>query len=335
MDIINTLRKLGVLRWGATSGVYRNAAERPIELQDSGVFDASCDLISGASGSASRDRRPTSLGKVLGIILTVAAVVALVLFLIGRANGEARILQQAASSRFSAETVAALRERAVTAIELPATTPDGWSKSRVDPLKLLTVFDSLRLREGFTWRAYQFKEDGNANGIVWAMPMDAAFPSPDECPRLESHLMKAPKPLDALDDAMEIVEGNDTAAAYLQASILRRELRDFGAAWHGINWGAHHVVDQDPSRNPVDAAERDPLKTPSTEPGDWKWSQARPDDWKPRVDLYPDRVVVTFYTYSGYETERLYKHVDTYRRGKFRPRVEEAVIAVGRPGWLF
>ena len=137
MDIINALRKLGVLRWGATSGVYRNAAERPIELQDSGVFDASCDLISGASGSESRDRRPTSLGKVLGIILTVAAVVALVLFLIGRASGAARMPQQAVSSRFSAETVATLRERAAPmtgdqeSISLPIASSSRFTRTAV------------------------------------------------------------------------------------------------------------------------------------------------------------------------------------------------------------
>lgn len=39
------LRKLGIYRSGATSAVYRNAIERPIEFQMEGVLDASKDLV--------------------------------------------------------------------------------------------------------------------------------------------------------------------------------------------------------------------------------------------------------------------------------------------------
>lgn len=40
MGLIDIFRKLGIIRYGKTSGVYHNAKERPIELQDDGVFDA-------------------------------------------------------------------------------------------------------------------------------------------------------------------------------------------------------------------------------------------------------------------------------------------------------
>jgi hypothetical protein len=237
-------------------------------------------------------------------------------------------------ARFTAAEIAKLRGRVAEIAMVPESTPEGWSKSKLDPTKLLTVFSALRLREGFTFRAYQFKDEGNGNGFVWAMPVDAEFPAPADCPRLESHFLKAPKPYEALDDAMEAIEGNDTAEAYLQASLLRRELKDFGALWHGVLWGTHHVVDDDPLKG-AGAENADPMRTPMSKPEDWKWLEPRPTDWQPRVVLEPDRAVVTFYTYSGFEKEKLFRHIDVYRRGKYRPRVEEAVVAEGPAGYRF
>lgn len=234
--------------------------------------------------------------------------------------------------RFSAGDVAKLREKATQLVVVPETTPAGWSKSRVDPTQLLTLFPALQLRQGFTLRAYQFKEEANGNGFVWAMPVDAEFPQPEDCPRLESHFLKAPKPFDALDDVMEAIDGDDTAAAYWQASLLRRELKDFGAMWHGIVWGTHHVVDADPlTQRP--ALNADPLKVPLSRAARWKWLEAKPTDWTPRVKLEDDRATVTFYTYSGFEKEGIYRHVDVYRRGKFRARLEDVKIAEGPSGY--
>jgi hypothetical protein len=238
------------------------------------------------------------------------------------------------AARFTAEHITKLRERVADVSQVPESTPAGWSKSRVDPTKVLALFPALRLRTGFTLRAYQFKEQGNGNGVVWAMPVDADFPEPKDCPRLESHFLNAPKPYDALDDVMEAIAGDGTAEAYLQASLLRRELKDFGALWHGILWGTHFVVDADPLKSVVDE-NADPMRTPQTKAADWRWLEPKPSDWTPRVTLEPDRAVVTFYTFSGFDKEALYRHVDVYRRDKYRPRVEEAKIAEGASGYRF
>lgn len=45
MNILQWLNKLGILRWGGTVAVYHNAKERPIELQQPGVFNAERDLV--------------------------------------------------------------------------------------------------------------------------------------------------------------------------------------------------------------------------------------------------------------------------------------------------
>jgi len=45
MKLIDWLRKLGILRFGAEGGVYRNAKDRPMSLQMDGVFNSKKDVI--------------------------------------------------------------------------------------------------------------------------------------------------------------------------------------------------------------------------------------------------------------------------------------------------
>lgn len=45
MKLLDILRKLGILRFGAEANVYKNAAERAAALQMDGVFDSKRDLV--------------------------------------------------------------------------------------------------------------------------------------------------------------------------------------------------------------------------------------------------------------------------------------------------
>jgi hypothetical protein len=45
VKLIEWLRKLGILRFGAEAGVYRNAAERPTSFMMDGVFDSEKDVV--------------------------------------------------------------------------------------------------------------------------------------------------------------------------------------------------------------------------------------------------------------------------------------------------
>ncbi len=45
MGFVEILRKLGIFRSGAIKSTYKNAKERPIEMQHKGVFDSKKDLI--------------------------------------------------------------------------------------------------------------------------------------------------------------------------------------------------------------------------------------------------------------------------------------------------
>jgi hypothetical protein len=253
-------------------------------------------------------------------------------------GGEAQVAQ------FSAEQIRTWRTQLAEWALMPESAPEGWSKSRHKPEKLLTLFPALKLRQGYALRAYQFRADGNGNGFVWALPVDAEYPEPDECPRLQGHFLKPPKPLDALDDLMEAVEGDDSPQSYLQASILRREWGDFGAGWHGVDWGTHTVLDDSPWKGGPPRDDELPGKRPTSRPSEWKWFATQPDPWTPQVRLEPNRAIVTFYTYTAMakegageedEKERIIRHTDTYRRGKYRALAVEKKIAEGPEAMAF
>jgi hypothetical protein len=235
---------------------------------------------------------------------------------------------------FSAVKIRKLREAVAELTQMPQEGPNGWSKSTLDPSKVLELFKPLRLRKGFVLRAYQFKEDGNGSGVVWAMPADAEFPEPKDCPTLGNHLLKAPKPFEALDDVMEAIEGDGTPWSYLAASLLRRELADFGAAWHGATWSLHFVLDEDPWMTDPPKPDEPALDRPTTKAVEWTWHEESPKDWRPLVVVDKDRVTVTLYTYCGVETQRLLRYTDTYRPGKLRAKADEKAIASDGPGYM-
>lgn len=45
MSLIDWLRKLGILRFGAEGGVYHNAKERLLSMQEDNVFHSEKDVV--------------------------------------------------------------------------------------------------------------------------------------------------------------------------------------------------------------------------------------------------------------------------------------------------
>lgn len=209
---------------------------------------------------------------------------------------------------------------------LPTEIPEGWSKSTIDPADTLAVFDVLRLKPGFVLRAYRFREGGNGNGVVWAMPADAGYPEPNECPRGDGFL-SPPKPKGALDDVMDAVEGDGSPWSYLCASLAKRDLGEFGAMWHGCSWSVHSILGSDPTRRCSRI-----IQTPSAA---WAWGEPRPAEWKPQMMMDGSTVKVQFFTYSPLGEEQIYRHTDRFRAGSYRFTTKTTTVATGQGGIVF
>jgi hypothetical protein len=213
-------------------------------------------------------------------------------------------------------------------------TQDGWAKSPVDPTKVVPVFVPLHIKDGYTLKAYLFRSGGNGKGYVWAMPTNAEFPEPANCPKVKSGSLDVPKPTTALDDVMEVIQGDDSPWSYLAASLLQRELKEFGARWHGLYWTVNRVLGE----NPLQAGNeqgRSTIEGPIGKPGEWKWLEPAPKKWSPQVTIEKDRVTVTFFTYCGLGRQMIYRHTDTFKRGGYRFKTERKEIAQGPGGFLF
>jgi hypothetical protein len=200
-------------------------------------------------------------------------------------------------------------------------------------MKLLAVFEPLRIKDGFVLRAYQYREGGNGNGVVWAMPLDTTFPNPDYCLRLEDRFLAPPKPTAAVDDVMEVIEGDGSPWSYLCASLLGREIYEFGAMWHGCSWGTHKILGKNPW-----AANKPSKRTWEDMLGDrakWTWQESEPTQWSPQVTEDKNTMKVMFFTFSGLDMKMIYQHTDTFQKGRYCFTTHCIPIATGGRGYIY
>jgi hypothetical protein len=197
--------------------------------------------------------------------------------------------------------------------------PEGWSKcTSLDPTKTLDAFPSLHIEEGFTLRAYLFRSSHAGVSETYAMPVGSPFPEPTECGAAssieEGGATKPPLPPNAYD-VMERVKGDGSPVSYLSASLLSREIAEFGAYWHAIRWGTHIILD---SESKLEALRKRVPSEAGLEP--FRWWEPKPSEWRPTVRIFnvKDRgrdmkeTIVSFYTYSPLSREGIYHHVDHY-----------------------
>lgn len=235
---------------------------------------------------------------------------------------------------FATSHVNRLRNRAAKAAAAPELDrlPEGWSKSGVDPAGVVATFPSLRVKSGYVLRAYQFRSGDNGNAIVWAVRADTQFVEPDACERLPDYFLQPPRPVDALDDFMEAIEGDASPWSYLCASILRRELQEFGAIWHGCDWETHTIVGSDRTRR---RGRRSARQLCNAQPNRWNWSEPAPKNWRPCVEMENGRVWVRFFTYTGLGQERVVQHTDEFAAMSYTHRAVEKILAWGPSGYVF
>ena len=197
-------------------------------------------------------------------------------------------------TNFSIEEIQQFRQRVEEVSRVPRKGPEGWSKSKVDPMKILSLFSTIHLKKGFVLHAYQFRSGGNGNGVVWAMPKGLGFPPPQKCQKLEDRFLKPPKPQGALDNIMEAIEGDGTPKSYILASIFTREIAEFGAVWHGCSWSIHVILGSDPWNSSQNSTLRNSLDGHFNKQSEWEWLELKPLDWRPEVCEDNNIVTVSF-----------------------------------------
>jgi hypothetical protein len=224
-----------------------------------------------------------------------------------------------------------LRRRAQAAVQ-HTSGPDGWSISPVDPMQLLAAFDTLGMRSGLALRAYVFREGLNGNGVIYAMPIDEAQPLPEDCPSLDEFL-SPPKPAAALDNVMQAIDGDRSPFSYMCASLLAREMGEFGASWHGISWGVAKII----GRRPPEVEKHTIVKFNEAHelPSKLTLCGPPPRSWRPQVTQTADGVEVSFCVLSIVGMETITRLTDTYTSEGYVFATTEETIATGGGGIIW
>jgi hypothetical protein len=185
-----------------------------------------------------------------------------------------------------------------------------WVVSTVNPGAALVKLPGLSLKPGVRMVSYvyQAKESG---GAVWAVPDELSTTSVLEKAITGADLSRQPRPEGAFDHFMEAVKGDRSAASFVVASLLRRELEEFGGS--SRPWSQHQLIDTVPAQ----------VK--------WQWGQSQPADLAPKVKIMSDgQAAVEFFTWRVAQPVSLFRHIELYPAETYSPKSQNQTIAIAQ-----
>ena len=197
--------------------------------------------------------------------------------------------------------------------DLPAPNVEGrWFISTIDPAAALQKLPGLTLKPRVRLVTYLQRRNDGGMGVTWALP---ELMSTTE--QLEAAIATAgteqipPHPRGALGHVMDGVTGDGSAASFLAASLLIRELKELGRSGALQRWGYHRLVAGVPPQPP------------------WQWRSKVPQDFSPKVKILPDHsALVEFFSCRTVAPITLFRHLDQYGSGSYRPKSHDQVIAL-------
>lgn len=195
----------------------------------------------------------------------------------------------------------------------PSSVQDEWFVSTVNPGAALLKIPGLQVKPEYRLVSYLYRSQQSGMGAVWAVPTELS-----NMTQLEQALQGdiqdirvIPKPPRALDNFMEAIRGDRSHSSFLMASILHRELQEFGALAERQNWSHHNLIDQIPVGK------------------NWQWQATQPKDLMPKVRLYPDgKAAVELFSCRSGDTIQIYRHLDQYPPDGYRPMSLDKPMAI-------
>ena len=191
--------------------------------------------------------------------------------------------------------------------------------------------NGLRPRTGYRIRGSILHEGGNGNGFLWAVKIGKGNKKSHHLVRIPRPdiglVLPALRPDNACPDIMEAIIGNFSPFSYLEASILKRELKEFGALWHGCDWGTYKIL-----ASPHDTC-GDMIGGGC--PVQWSWIGRKIADLRPRVDIKSGQVLVTFYARSDLAWQHIMRFEETFESDSYVSTSTQVDVARGGGGYLF
>ncbi len=191
-----------------------------------------------------------------------------------------------------------------------------WYISVMDPGVAFMKLPGLQLRSGYRLATYLYRQGEEGVGKTWAIPE-----AMNTTANLEKALSAAgtekepPKPLGCLEDISLAIEGDNSPSSYVYASLLRRELQEFGALGKRGVWSKQVLINSAPQQI------------------QWQW-RIDVKDLAPKVRiLQDDRVIVEFFTCQLAPSIVIFQHLDQYtlgdKAGGYLPKSIARPVAIG------
>ncbi|MBE9013744.1 hypothetical protein IQ250_26505, partial [Pseudanabaenaceae cyanobacterium LEGE 13415] len=190
-----------------------------------------------------------------------------------------------------------------------------WFLSSANPGTALMKLPGLKLKPGLRFVSYLYRIGDDGTGATWAIPEQFSTTS-----YLEKALLTAegrdqpPQPENALADFMDAIDGDHSPMSFVIASLLRRELLEFGKTGRFATWSQHRLINNLPTLP------------------NWQWRTEAPKDYSPKVRVFPDgRVAVEFFSGRTVAPIAIFQHVDHYLAGQYRAKHLDRAIAIAQP----
>lgn len=202
----------------------------------------------------------------------------------------------------------------------------GWNLDEKGPEKIVKGFSNVKVKSDYKLIGYRYIEGGNGNGVVWAIPKSIKAPKVNECETLKEYLLSPPKPREALENYMLVIEGDKSPFSYLQAAILNHELGEYGANWHGMSWSCDIIL---PLSDEI-------IKNLGKNAYKWDMEEEEPKIIEPHFYFNEEEEPeVVFYTINdiGIVTFNEYKHI--FSKENYTMKVERKILGTAGRGIVF
>ncbi|MBE9032485.1 hypothetical protein IQ266_22360 [filamentous cyanobacterium LEGE 11480] len=177
-----------------------------------------------------------------------------------------------------------------------------WFLSMVDPATTINRLPGLSIKPDYRFATYLYRLREIGIGHTVALSESMASTA-----QLESALHHAdkpdypPQPVGTLPDCMAAITGDQTPMSFMVASILRRELQEFGCLGEPQqNWRRHRCIAAAPTQ------------------ARWQWRTEAAPDLRPRIRLLPhDQMIVEFFSCRVHPSIAIFQHLDQYKKGSY------------------
>lgn len=202
-------------------------------------------------------------------------------------------------------------------VQMPeSNTAGSWFISTVNPGSVFSKLPGLKMKSGWRLVSYLYRQEHNGVGIIWAVPEAMSTTAELENALVDSSdEITPPQPAAALADFMEAIEGDRSPISFMIASVLRRELEEFGRLGKHCQWSNHRLIDEVPTQ----------VK--------WQWkSSTVPKNLSVKVQVLPEgKVAVEFFTLQVTKPVVICRHLDQYPASGYNAKYIDKPVAIPLP----